>query len=138
MCNTRSWPEGVWQFRGVGDFLGHSVGAGVGYGPSAMVGGALAARDMGRLGVGIIGDDDFLMAAGAMWTAVHYAVPMLVVINDNSSFYNDEQHQAEVARHRARPVENSWIGMRLSDPHIDLGALSSAYGCWAGDPVTAR
>jgi acetolactate synthase-1/2/3 large subunit len=134
--NTRSWPEDVWQFRGVGDFLGHSVGAGVGYGPGAMVGGALAARDMGRLGVGIVGDGDFLMAAGALWTAVHYDIPMLVVVNDNSSFYNDEQHQAEVARHRHRPAENSWIGMRISDPAVDIASLSRAYGCWAAEPVT--
>jgi acetolactate synthase-1/2/3 large subunit len=134
--NTRSWPEGVWQFNGAGDFLGHSVGAGVGYGPGAMVGGALAARDAGRLGVGIVGDGDFLMAAGALWTAVHYEIPMLVVINDNSSFYNDEEHQAEVARDRGRPVENSWIGMRMSAPQIDLGALCRSYGCWASEPVT--
>lgn len=134
--NTRSWPEDVWQFSGAGDFLGHSVGAGVGYGPGAMVGGALAARDMGRLGVGIIGDGDFLMAAGALWTAVHYKIPMLVVINDNSSFYNDEEHQAEVARHRGRPVENSWIGMRLSDPSIDLAGLARSYGCWAAGPIS--
>lgn len=133
--NTRSWPENVWQFNGAGDFLGHSVGAGVGYGPGALVGGALAARDMGRLGVGIIGDGDFLMAAGALWTAVHYKIPMLVVINDNSSFYNDEEHQAEVARHRGRPVENSWIGMRMADPNVDLALLARSYGCWATGPI---
>jgi thiamine pyrophosphate-dependent acetolactate synthase large subunit-like protein len=134
--NTRSWPEDVWQFSGVGDFLGHSVGAGVGYGPGAMVGGALAARDMGRLGVGIVGDGDFLMAAGALWTAVHYEIPLLVVVNDNSSFYNDEQHQAEVAGHRGRPIQNSWIGMRMAEPTIDIAALSRSYGCWAAGPVT--
>ena len=134
--NTRSWPEGVWQFSGAGDFLGHSVGAGVGYGPGALVGGALAARDVGRLGVGIIGDGDFLMAAGALWTAVHYKIPMLVVINDNSSFYNDEQHQAEVAERRRRPTENSWIGMRMAEPEIDLAALARSYGCWAAGPIT--
>ena len=134
--NTRTWPEGVWQFPGAGSYLGHSGGGGVGYGPGALVGGALAARDRGQLGVGIIGDGDLLMAAGALWTAVHYSIPMLVVINDNSSFYNDEPHQAEVARQRGRPPENSWIGMRMSDPLIDLAALTRSYGCWAADTVT--
>jgi acetolactate synthase-1/2/3 large subunit len=133
--NTRSFPEGLWQFEGVGDYLGHSVGAGVGYGPGAMVGGALAARDQGMLGVGIIGDGDFLMAAGALWTAVHYQIPMLLVVNDNSSFYNDEQHQAEVARHRARPAENSWIGMRMDQPRIDIAGLARSYGAYAIDAV---
>jgi acetolactate synthase-1/2/3 large subunit len=61
---------------------------------------------------------------------------MLVVINDNSSFYNDEPHQAEVARHRGRPPENSWIGMRMSDPVIDFAGLARSYGCWAADTVS--
>jgi acetolactate synthase-1/2/3 large subunit len=134
--NTRSWPEGVWQFRGVGDYLGDSGGGGVGYGPGAMVGGALAARDNGRFAVGIVGDGDFLMAAGALWTAVHYNIPMLVVVNDNGSLYNDEEHQRAVAVHRGRPVENSWIGMRISDPVVGIGELARSYGCWATDPIT--
>jgi thiamine pyrophosphate-dependent acetolactate synthase large subunit-like protein len=134
--NTRTWPEGVWQFPGAGSYLGHSGGGGVGYGPGALVGGALAARDRGQLGVGIVGDGDLLMAAGALWTAVHYRVPALVVINDNSSFYNDEPHQAEVARHRGRPADNSWIGMRMTDPAIDLAGLDRSYGCEATGPVS--
>ena len=133
--NTRTWPEGLWQFPGAGSYLGHSGGGGVGYGPGALVGGALAARDRGQLGVGIIGDGDLLMAAGALWTAVHYRIPALVVVNDNSSFYNDEPHQAEVARHRGRAPENSWMGMRMTDPTIDLAELARSYGCWATGPV---
>lgn len=133
--NTRTWPEGVWQFPGAGSYLGHSGGGGVGYGPGAMVGSALAARDDGRLGVGIIGDGDLLMAAGALWTAVHYRIPMLLVVNDNGSFYNDEPHQASVARHRGRPEANSWIGMRIADPTVDIAGLARSYGCWARGPV---
>jgi acetolactate synthase-1/2/3 large subunit len=134
--NTRSWPEGVWQFQGIGDYLGDSGGGGVGYGPGAMVGGALAARDAGRFAVGIVGDGDFLMAAGALWTAVHYSIPMLVVVNDNGSLYNDEEHQRAVAIHRGRPVENSWIGMRISAPTVGIGDLARSYGCWATEPIT--
>jgi acetolactate synthase-1/2/3 large subunit len=133
--NTHSWPEDVWQFRGAGDYLGHSGGAGVGYGPGAMVGGALAARDSGRFPVGIIGDGDFLMAAGALWTAVHYEIPMLVVVNDNGSFYNDEEHQQRIARRRGRPVENAGIGTRITDPPVRIGDLARSYGCWATDPI---
>jgi thiamine pyrophosphate-dependent acetolactate synthase large subunit-like protein len=133
--NTRTWPEGVWELPGAGSYLGHSGGGGVGYGPGALVGGALAARDRGQLGVGIVGDGDLLMAAGALWTAVHYQIPMLVLVNDNSSFYNDEPHQAEMARHRGRPPENSWIGMRMTDPSIDIASLARSYGCWAVGPI---
>ena len=123
--NTRSWPEGVWELDGAGSYLGHSGGGGVGYGPGAFVGGALAARDRGLLGVGIIGDGDLLMAAGALWTAVHYGIPALLVVNDNGSFYNDEPHQAAVARDRGREPANSWIGMRIADPAIDIDGLAA-------------
>jgi thiamine pyrophosphate-dependent acetolactate synthase large subunit-like protein len=133
--NTRTWPEGVWEFTGAGQYLGHSGGAGVGYGPGAFVGGALAARDAGKLGVGIIGDGDLLMAAGALWTAVHYRIPMLMVVNDNSSFFNDESHQVEMARRRGRPVDNSWIGVRIDDPAVAIADLARSYGCWARGPV---
>ncbi len=134
--NTRSWPEGVWELDGAGSYLGHSGGGGVGYGPGAFVGGALAARDRGLLGVGIIGDGDLLMAAGALWTAVHYGIPALLVVNDNGSFYNDEPHQAAVARDRGREPANSWIGMRIADPAIDIDGLAASYGCWTAGTVT--
>ena len=133
--NTRTWPEGVWELPGAGSYLGHSGGGGVGYGPGALLGGALAARDRGQLGVGIVGDGDLLMASSALWTAVHYDVPALVVVNDNSSFYNDEPHQVEIAHQRQRPAENSWIGMRIADPTVDLAGLARSYGCWAEGPI---
>jgi acetolactate synthase-1/2/3 large subunit len=133
--NTRTWPEGVWELPGAGSYLGHSGGGGVGYGPGALVGGALAARDRGQLGVGIIGDGDLLMASSALWTAVHYDIPALVVVNDNSSFYNDEPHQVEIAHQRQRPAENSWIGMRIADPVVDIAGLARSYGCWAEGPI---
>lgn len=133
--NTRTWPEGVWEFTGAGQYLGHSGGGGVGYGPGAMVGGALAARDRGQLGVAIVGDGDLLMAAGALWTAVHYRIPLLAVVNDNGSFYNDEPHQRDVARCRGRSEDNAWIGMRIADPPVDIAALARSYGWWAQGPV---
>ncbi|MGH3383663.1 MAG: thiamine pyrophosphate-binding protein [Nocardioidaceae bacterium] len=133
--NTRSWPDGIWEFAGSGTYLGAPTGGGVGYGPGALVGGALAARDRGQLGVGIIGDGDLMMAPGALWTAAHYRIPALVVVNDNSSFYNDEPHQAAVARQRGRPEENSWIGMRIDEPGVDIAGLARSYGCVGLGPV---
>lgn len=135
--NHRSWAEGIWQFPGAGSYLGDGGGGGVGYGPGGMVGGALAARDRGQLAVAIIGDGDLLMASGALWTAVHYRIPLLVVVNNNRSFYNDEEHQQAVARHRGRPVDNAWIGMRVAEPRVDLAALARSYGAWATGPIAS-
>jgi len=135
--NTRSWLDGIWEFDGAGQWLGHSVGGGVGYGPGAMLGGALAARDRGQLPIAIIGDGDLHMGVGALWTAVHYAIPLLVVVNNNRSFYNDEQHQRRVAQWRDRPTANAWIGMRMTDPEVDFTTLARGYGAWADTPVTS-
>ena len=108
----------------------------MGYGPGAMVGGARAARDRGQLAVGIVGDGDLLMTSGALWTAVHYQIPMLVVVNNNRSFYNDEAHQQVMAQERGRPLDNAWIGMRIGEPDVDVAGLARSYGAWATGPVT--
>lgn len=133
--NTRTFPTGIWRFRDANDFLGHSGGGGVGYGPGGMVGAALGALETGRLAVGIAGDGDVLMHPGALWTAVHYRIPMLLVINDNSSFYNDESHQVTMAKDRGWPQENGHIGMRMEDPQVDIAALARGYGAWAAGPI---
>jgi thiamine pyrophosphate-dependent acetolactate synthase large subunit-like protein len=66
---------------------------------------------------------------------VHYRIPLLVVVCNNRSFFNDELHQERVARIRNRPVENRWIGQRISDPDIDCAALGKAQGAVGFDPV---
>jgi acetolactate synthase-1/2/3 large subunit len=129
--------EGLWQFDGAGRFLGASGGGGVGYGPGASVGAALALRDEGKFAVSILGDGDFVMYPGALWTAVHYRVPLLVVVNNNCTWGNDEQHQIEVAHHRGRPAENAWIGQRMPDPAIDFATVARGFGAWAEGPVTS-
>ena len=130
-----SWEGKLWPFRHPLDFIGQDGGAGIGAGPGISVGAALALRDSGRLPVAICGDGDFLMGATAIWTAVHYRIPLLLVIANNRSFYNDEVHQERVARLRGRPVENKWIGQRITDPQIDLAALARAQGAHGFGPV---
>ncbi len=76
------------------------------------------------------------MGVTALWTAVHYKIPLLFVIANNRSFYNDELHQERVARMRARPVENKWIGQRMADPEIDLAAMGRAQGAAGFGPVS--
>jgi thiamine pyrophosphate-dependent acetolactate synthase large subunit-like protein len=95
----------------------------------------LALRDSGRLPVAVCGDGDFLMGATSLWTAVHYNIPLLIVVANNRSFFNDELHQERVARMRNRPVENRWIGQRIADPEIDLAQLARAQGALGFGPV---
>ena len=132
-----SWNGAAWPFRHPLDYLGGDGGGGVGGGPGITVGAALALKDSGRLVVGICGDGDFMMACTAMWTAAHYKIPLLVVVANNRSFFNDELHQERVARARNRPVENRWVGQRISEPDIDVAAIARAQGAQGYGPVTA-
>ena len=114
-----SWNGATWPFHHPLDYIGSEGGGGVGGGPGIAVGAALALKGSGRLPIAICGDGDFCMGATALWTAVHYRIPLLVVVCNNRSFFNDELHQERVARIRNRPPENRWIGQRISDPDID-------------------
>jgi thiamine pyrophosphate-dependent acetolactate synthase large subunit-like protein len=131
-----SWEDRWWTFRHPLDFLGSDGGGGVGGGPGISVGAALALKNSGRLPVAVCGDGDFLMGVTAMWTAVHYKIPLLFVIANNRSFYNDELHQERVARVRDRPIENKWIGQRMADPEIDIAAMGRAQGALGFGPIT--
>ena len=120
------------------DYLGADGGGGIGSGPGMCVGSALALRDKdsNRIPVGITGDGDFLMGVTALWTACHYRIPLLLIVSNNGSFFNDEMHQERVAKERGRAVENRWIGQRMSDPDIDLAAMARAQGAVAFGPIT--
>ena len=133
-----SWNGASWPFRHPLDFLGSDGGGGIGAGPGIAVGAALALRGSGRLSVAVCGDGDFMMGATALWTATHYRIPLLIVITNNHSFYNDEMHQERVARMRARPVANKWIGQRIADPDVDLAGLACAQGAQGFGPVAQR
>jgi thiamine pyrophosphate-dependent acetolactate synthase large subunit-like protein len=130
------WNGASWTFRHPLDYIGSEGGGGIGAGPGVSVGAALALRGSGRLPVAVCGDGDFLMGVTALWTAVHYRIPLLLVVANNRSFFNDEVHQERVARMRARPVENKWIGQRIDDPDIDLAAMGRAQGAVGFGPVT--
>jgi len=134
--NGRSWYEGIWDFPGAGRFLGNNGGGGVGYGPGGVIGSALAARKQGRFCVSIMGDGDFTMNPSAIWTAVHYRIPNLIVLHNNTSFGNDEEHQIVLAEQRDRPIENAWIGQRMAGPVPDYAAIARGYGAWGEGPVT--
>jgi len=130
-----SWNGAWWPFRHPLDFLGSDGGGGIGGGPGISVGAALALKGSGRLPIAICGDGDYLMGVTALWTAAHYRIPLLMVIANNRSFFNDELHQERVARMRNRPVENRWIGQRISDPDIDLAAMARAQGAEGFGPI---
>ena len=131
-----SWNGASWHFKHPLDYLGSDGGGGVGGGPGISVGAALALKGSGRLPVAVCGDGDFMMGVTAVWTAAHYKIPLLIVVANNRSFFNDELHQERVARVRNRPVENRWVGQRISEPDIDIAMIARAQGAIGFGPVT--
>jgi thiamine pyrophosphate-dependent acetolactate synthase large subunit-like protein len=129
------WPAQSWDFTHPLDFLGLDGGGGIGSGPGMAVGAALALRGSDRLTVAVIGDGDFLMGAGALWSAAHQELPLLVVVVNNGTYRNDEVHQGHIARVRGRPAENRWVGQRISDPRPDLAQHARSLGLVGLGPV---
>lgn len=129
------WRGELWHFRAPLDYLGQDGGAGIGSGPGMTVGAALALRGSGRLPVALLGDGDFLMGVTAFWTAANERVPLLVVVCNNRSFFNDVLHQERVARARGRPLENRWTGQRIADPEPDLAMMARSQGLMGIGPI---
>jgi benzoylformate decarboxylase len=130
------WPGEAYEFDDPLSFLGNDGGGAVGTGPGHTIGAALALKDSGRLTVGVIGDGDYLMGVNALWTAAHFHIPVMIVVADNRSYFNDEMHQERVAQMRSRPAQNRWIGQRIDDPRVDLVAMARAQGFDAEAPVS--
>jgi thiamine pyrophosphate-dependent acetolactate synthase large subunit-like protein len=135
MRHPLSWAGHMWDVEHPLDFLGTDGGGGIGSGPGTCAGSALALKGSDRIALAILGDGDFLMGATAIWSAVHYGLPMIVFVANNRSFYNDEVHQERVAKMRERPVENKWIGQQIASPDIDLAMLARAQGATGFGPV---
>lgn len=130
------WVPGSWHLRHPLDSLGNDGGAGIGSGPGMLVGAALALKDSGRIPLGILGDGDTMMGGQAFWTAARYGIPLIAVVANNRSFFNDEIHQERMARQRARPIGNKWIGQAITGPDIDIAAIARAQGIEGIGPVT--
>ncbi|HEY6200472.1 MAG TPA: thiamine pyrophosphate-dependent enzyme, partial [Candidatus Binatia bacterium] len=116
--------------------LGKYKGGGLGYGLPASLGAALAHKGSGKFCVDIQPDGDLLFTISSLWTAAHYEIPLLIVVNSNRSYYNDEEHQERMAVLRKRPVENKTVGIRIEEPAVDFAANAKSYGVWSTGPVT--
>jgi acetolactate synthase-1/2/3 large subunit len=139
VCFTRltfGWPDAHTRFTHPLNCIGWDGGGGIGSTPGITVGAALALKGSGRLPVAVLGDGDLLMGNQALWTAAARQLPVLFIVNNNRSFFNDVEHQETVAKQRKRPVENKFIGMAIDEPPVDLVNLARSYGLVAFGPVT--
>ena len=129
------WPEDACDFKDPLDYLGSDGGGGVGAGPGMAVGAALALRGSDRLPIAILGDGDYLMGVSALWTAVRYKIPLLIIIANNRAYGNCVRHQERVAKQRGRPIENKRIGQHIDNPPVDLVGMAKAQGLDGEGPI---
>jgi thiamine pyrophosphate-dependent acetolactate synthase large subunit-like protein len=132
--NLRGWTRRLWDWTTTTPYVGAHMGGGVGYGIGHSIGAALALGKT-RLCVDIQPDGDLLYTPSALWTAAHHRVPLLIVMYNNRSYFNDEEHQILMAKTRNRPVENAHIGQRMDDPAVDFAGMAKSFGIEAWGPI---
>ncbi len=131
---ANGWVRRLWEWIPERT-CGGSGGAGLGYGLGASLGVALAHRGSGKLCIDLQPEGDFLMVASGLFTAAHHRIPLLIVMCNNRSYYNDEEHQERMAVARKRPVENKGIGIRIEDPTPDFAKIAQGFGIYAEGPI---
>jgi len=126
------WPRRLWAWEKPHQFVRTS---GLGYGVGIAIGAALANKDKGRLTVDIQPDGDLLFTPAGLWTAAHHEIPMLVVMYNNRSYFNDELHQESMALGRKRDPERKTVGIRIDEPAPDFSGMARSFGVWAEGPI---
>jgi len=132
----RSWPQRLWDWDKPGLYLGGYGGGGLGYGPGASVGAALPYRGSDTICVNLQRDGELLYTTSALWTAANTGVPLLTVMTNNRTYYNDEEHQEKIAIARGRPPENKVVAMRMEKPPVDFANLARSFSLSGEGPIT--
>ena len=132
---------GQWQRRLLNHdkfyrYNGDSGGFGIGYDTPASVGGALAHREHGRLPIAIVGDGDFnFVGAGALWTAAHHKIPLLLIVHNNRAYHAEVMLVQRTAARRGRGNDKVDIGNVIRDPAPDYAKIAQGYGIYAEGPI---
>ena len=128
----------VWQLLDVerpDQWIGINFGGGLGNGLGYSLGVALHRKDDDVICVDVQGDGDLLYTPNTLWTAAKYRIPLLIVINNNRSYFNSENHARNVARGRGRPLAETGVGTQIDGPATDLAALARSFGVEAAGPI---
>jgi thiamine pyrophosphate-dependent acetolactate synthase large subunit-like protein len=78
-----------------------------------------------------------MMGVNAFWTAARYTIPVLIIVANNRSYYNDELHQEGVAIHRGRDPGNRWVGQTIDNPAPNISQIADGLGIESAGPITS-
>ena len=126
----------LWNIDKFYQTLGGGGAAALGSGLPTAVGAALAHRKYGRLCIGLQNDGDLMYAPGALWTAAHHRIPMLLVMHNNRAYHQEVMHIQRMANRRQRGITNAGIGTTIDDPNIDYATLARSMGLYGEGPIT--
>jgi acetolactate synthase-1/2/3 large subunit len=135
LAKLRGW---LWRLLPVEDpsqWAGINAGGGLGNGLGFSLGVAPDRRDDDVVCVDVQGDGDLLYTPSALRTAAQYHLPLLIVVNNNRSYYNSEDHAIQVAGDRGRAVDRAGVGTQIGSPLVDFAALARSFGVEAAGPV---
>jgi thiamine pyrophosphate-dependent acetolactate synthase large subunit-like protein len=132
-----AWPQRLWKFEKHYQHIGSTGGAGIGYGAPATVGAALANRKYGRLSVSIQNDGDLMYGPGALWTAAHHRIPLLVIMNNNRAYHEEVMHLQRMGGRRSRGIDRAGVGTTLDNPAIDFAKLAQGLGVHGEGPISS-
>jgi thiamine pyrophosphate-dependent acetolactate synthase large subunit-like protein len=135
--DLRGWARRLWRLEHPYQYTGTAGGAGLGYGIGASLGVGLAHRGTGRIVVNLQPDGDLLYCSSALYTAAHERLPLLMVMLNNHSYYNSEEHGLRMAEHRGRPAERAGIGTRPEGPAVDFATVARGFGIASAGPITS-
>jgi acetolactate synthase-1/2/3 large subunit len=123
----------LWDFDRPYRHPGERLGPGTQIGISLGV--ALAHKGSGRLVVDLQPDGDLLYNTSALWTLARYEIPLLIVMFNNRAYYNDWEHQIEIAKFRGTPVGRAGVGQDIRDPDPDFAGMARSMGIYAEGPI---
>ncbi|MBM2810821.1 MAG: Cyclohexane-1,2-dione hydrolase [Chloroflexi bacterium] len=122
-----------WQLERWGQHTGGDLGTATQIGMNLGI--ALAHRGSGKLVFAIQTDGDLMFDVGALWVAVHDHIPILLVMYNNRSYYNDWEHQIKIAEARERDPNMAYLGMEIDKPAPDFAAIAKGFGWYAEGPI---
>jgi thiamine pyrophosphate-dependent acetolactate synthase large subunit-like protein len=127
------WERRLWEMQDASRCI--AGGGGTGTGMGVAMGVALAFRGTGKICVSIQNDGDLLSTPGSLWTAAHHAIPMLMVMFNNRSYYQDVGHQLTITNMRQRSLDNVGVGVSLEGPATDFSMLARSFGLYGDGPI---
>ena len=127
------WERRLWDVSDESRWV--AGGGGTGTGMGVAMGAGLAFRGTDKVCVSIQNDGDLLYTAGSLYTLAHHDIPMLVVMFNNRSYYQDVGHQTAVASNRERSVETVGIAVNIDAPFTDFATLAQSFGLAGIGPI---